>query len=56
MMLIKKSKILSNNNCKFADFGTRRRRSFYTQDLVVKTMKNTSGFVGTIISLFGYEI
>ena len=42
-----KAKILSNNNCKFADFGTRRRRSFYTQDLVVKTMKNSSGFVGT---------
>jgi len=42
-----KAKTLSDNNCKFADFGTRRRRSFYTQDLVVKTMKNSKDFVGT---------
>ena len=38
---------LSVAGCKWADFGTRRRRSFHTQDLVVKSMKGYSGFVGT---------
>lgn len=33
--------------CKFADFGTRRRRSYISQDIVVRTMSQTSGFVGT---------
>jgi len=32
---------------KHADFGSRRRRSFETQDLVVKTLKDNVGFVGT---------
>ena len=33
--------------CNFADFGTRRRRSYISQDIVVRTMSQTSGFVGT---------
>lgn len=33
--------------CKFADFGTRRRRSYFSQDIVVRTMMQYSGFVGT---------
>ena len=31
----------------FADFGTRRRRDFRTQDLVVETLKGWANFVGT---------
>lgn len=42
-----KAKKLSDAGCIFADFGTRRRRNFETQDIVVKTMKNFKGFVGT---------
>lgn len=42
-----KSEKLLNAGCIFADFGTRRRRSFHTQDLVVKELKNNPNFVGT---------
>jgi len=38
---------LSKSDCSFADFGTRRRRSYESQDLVVQQLKNFSGFVGT---------
>ena len=38
---------LSKSDCLFADFGSRRRRSFKTHDLVVRTMKDFKGFVGT---------
>lgn len=38
---------LTDSGCLFADFGTRRRRNFKTQDIVVSEMKKTSGFVGT---------
>jgi nicotinate phosphoribosyltransferase len=31
----------------YADFGTRRRRSFRSQELVVETMKDAVGFMGT---------
>ena len=42
-----KASELSTSFCFYADFGTRRRRNFETQDLVVKTMKDFKGFVGT---------
>jgi len=42
-----KAKELSDNGCLFADFGSRRRRNFETQDIIVKTMKEYKGFVGT---------
>lgn len=43
--LLDKGNILQS--CQFSDFGTRRRRNFETQDLVVKTLKQTPGFQGT---------
>jgi len=43
----KKAQLLSSAGCNFADFGTRRRRNFETQDIVVREMKNYSGFTGT---------
>lgn len=42
-----KANKLASEQCKYADFGTRRRRSFLTQDLVVKTFKNYHHFIGT---------
>jgi nicotinate phosphoribosyltransferase len=42
-----KAKFLTNNGVHFADFGTRRRRSFCTQDLVVMEMASSPNFVGT---------
>lgn len=38
---------LSKAECIVADFSTRRRKSFKSQDLSVGTMKGTEGFVGT---------
>jgi nicotinate phosphoribosyltransferase len=46
-LAIEKAKRLSDAGCFFADFGSRRRRNFETQDLVVREMKNFAGFVGT---------
>lgn len=42
-----KAQRLSDAGCIFADFGSRRRRSYQTQSVVVETMKNYRGFVGT---------
>jgi nicotinate phosphoribosyltransferase len=42
-----KASKLSDTGCVFADFGTRRRRNFETQDIVVNVMKNLKGFAGT---------
>ncbi|MFA7219763.1 MAG: nicotinate phosphoribosyltransferase [Synergistaceae bacterium] len=52
-----KANDLSENNCFFIDFGTRRRRSYHTQDMVVRNMRDFSpenvkpnfkgGFTGT---------
>jgi nicotinate phosphoribosyltransferase len=40
---------LRDHGCKFADFGTRRRRSYIAQDIVVQDMMKEAGsfFVGT---------
>ena len=56
-----KIKKLSENGCLFADFGTRRRRSYETQDLVVKIFCefqkefNEKYFVGTSNVLLAYK-
>jgi nicotinate phosphoribosyltransferase len=42
-----KARRLTLAMCPFADFGSRRRRSFETQDLVVRTMSRYDMFVGT---------
>jgi nicotinate phosphoribosyltransferase len=46
-LAISKAKKLCDAGCVFADFGTRRRRNFETQEIVVSNMKNFKGFVGT---------
>jgi nicotinate phosphoribosyltransferase len=38
---------LSHAGCIYADFGTRRRRNFQSQERVVETFKDYKGFVGT---------
>ena len=42
-----KARALTLAMCPFADFGSRRRRSFETQDLVVRVMSKYDMFVGT---------
>ena len=42
-----KGERLSAAGLSFADFGTRRRRDFRTQDETVRTLADTAGFVGT---------
>ena len=42
-----KAEKLSKAGCFWLDFGTRRRRGFFTQDKVVATMKKYPGFLGT---------
>lgn len=38
---------LSNNECHWIDFGTRRRYSYEVQNEMVLEMKKWSGFLGT---------
>ena len=38
---------LQKENCFVSDFGTRRRRNFQTQDIIVKTMKEFDNFNGS---------
>ncbi len=44
---LNKAKILGDAGCNYREFGTRRRRNFRVQDLVVKTLKGQRGFMGT---------
>ena len=39
--------VLSSGVCKYADFGTRRRRCYDIQDMVVQKFKTYYGFIGT---------
>ena len=45
--IVQKGSALAAEGCKFADFGTRRRRSYFTQDLVVKNLMLFNNCVGT---------
>lgn len=45
--LQKKSDTLDSAGAKYADFGTRRRRSYAVQDMVVRNMAKSKGFIGT---------
>ena len=46
-LINKKGYQLFKEDCIFADFGTRRRRSFEVQNLIVDELKKYSSFVGT---------
>ncbi len=48
-------KIRSLEKCFWADFGTRRRRSYLHQDAVVRASKGKLGFVGTSNVDFAYK-
>lgn len=45
--IIAKANKMSNAGCLWADFGTRRRFSYKTQDAVCHLMKTNRGFLGT---------
>jgi nicotinate phosphoribosyltransferase len=46
-LLVSIAKELEHNDCRFSEFGTRRRRSFKLQDLVVSTLHKCRTFSGT---------
>ena len=52
----KKALILGEENCFFADFGTRRRRSMDAQKLVLETLKDKPGFVGTSNVFYAHKL
>lgn len=45
--LREKSETLLRGGCRFADFGTRRRRDFQAQDRAVRILRGNPGFLGT---------
>jgi len=45
--IIRKADLLEGNGCHWIDFGTRRRKSYETQDAVVRNMRGRKGFLGT---------
>ena len=45
--LREKSRTLLRAGCRFADFGTRRRRDFQAQNLAVRILRDNPGFLGT---------
>jgi nicotinate phosphoribosyltransferase len=53
-----KENILMSGQCKYADFGTRRRRSYEVQDMVVSSMKKHHWFAGTsnVHLAFKYDV
>ena len=45
--LREKGRTLLRAGCRFADFGTRRRRDFQAQNLAVRILRDNPGFLGT---------
>ncbi|MDG6244872.1 MAG: nicotinate phosphoribosyltransferase [Methanolobus sp.] len=46
-LMVSIAKELEENDCRFSEFGTRRRRSFELQDLAVRTLHKCRTFSGT---------
>lgn len=53
--IVKTATNLSQAECHWIDFGTRRRFSYEVQDEVVKTMKQFNGFLGTSNPHFAHK-
>lgn len=53
-LIIDKGNALSAAGCTYSDFGTRRRRSFESQENVVRNLKGKAGFNGTSNVLLAY--
>lgn len=47
LKILDKRNLLYGNQCVWSDFGTRRRRSYQVQDLVVQLMASANRFMGT---------
>src|SRR5690606_13549039 len=50
-----KTSRLTSAQCRYADFGTRRRRCFEIQDFIVNKMKNHHWFSGTSNVHLGFK-